>query len=153
MADGSSFHRLLHDDAQRNPQTVNIKIKPDEAIRRVILCSGKVYYDLLEEREKRGIDDVYLLRLEQFYPWPMKSMMTELGRFKTAEVIWCQEEPKNMGGWTFVDAWIELTLSRMKGVKATRARYVGRPASASTAAGLMSRHLKELETFLAEAFA
>ena len=152
FAEGSSFHRLLHDDADRAVNT-SIVLKPDAEIRRVVMCSGKVYYDLLEAREAAGITDVYLLRLEQFYPWPLKSAMTELGRFPNAELVWCQEEPKNMGGWTFVDPWIELTLARMKGVKATRARYVGRPASASTAAGLMSRHKKELETFLAEAFA
>ena len=78
--------------------------------------------------------------------------MTELGRFKNAELVWCQEEPKNMGGWTFVEPWLELTLARLS-IKAKRARYVGRPASATTAAGTMSRHLKELETFLNEAFA
>jgi 2-oxoglutarate dehydrogenase E1 component len=152
MAEGSSFHRILHDDAQTNPASLKVKLRADADIRRVVLCSGKVYYDLLEEREKRGITDVYLLRLEQFYPWPMKSAMTELGRFKNAELVWCQEEPKNMGGWTFVDPWLELTLDKLK-VKSKRARYVGRPASASTAAGLMSRHLKELQTFLDEAFA
>ena len=141
--EGSSFHRVLWDDAQRGSGLTSIKLKPDDEIRRVVLCSGKVYYDLLDEREKRGIDDVYLLRLEQFYPWPMKSLSTELARFKTAELVWCQEEPKNMGGWTFVDPWLELTLAKLK-IKAKRARYVGRPASASTAAGLMSRHLKEL---------
>jgi len=92
------------------------------------------------------------VRLEQFYPWPLKSVMGVLGRFKNAELVWCQEEPKNMGGWTFVDPWLELTLDRLD-VKAKRARYVGRPASASTAAGMMSRHMKELETFLNEAFA
>ena len=91
-----------------------------------MLCSGKVYFDLLDEREKRGIDDVYLLRLEQFYPWPMKSLSSELARFKNAELVWCQEEPKNMGGWTFVDPWLELTLAKLN-VKAKRARYVGRP--------------------------
>jgi 2-oxoglutarate dehydrogenase E1 component len=79
-------------------------------------------------------------------------MRKELGRFPNAELIWCQEEPKNMGAWTFVDPWIELTLERSD-TKMKRARYVGRPASASTAAGLMSRHLKELQTFLAEAMA
>ena len=152
MAEGSSFHRILHDDAERRPEVAGVKLVPDDKVRRVVLCSGKVYYDLLESREKRGINDVYLMRLEQFYPWPMKSMLTELGRFKNAELVWCQEEPKNMGGWTFVDPWLELTLERMD-VKAKRARYVGRPASASTAAGLMSRHLKELESFLNEAFA
>ena len=81
----------------------------------------------------------------------MKSLLSELGRFKNADLVWCQEEPKNMGGWAFVDPWLELTLEKLK-VKAKRARYVGRPASASTAAGVMSRHLKELQTFLNEAF-
>ena len=152
MAEGSSFHRVLWDDAQRGNGLTSIKLKGDDDVRRVVLCSGKVYYDLLDEREKRGIDDVYLLRLEQFYPWPVKSLSTELSRFKTAELVWCQEEPKNMGGWNFVDPWLELTLAKLK-IKAKRARYVGRPASASTAAGLMSRHLKELAAFLEDAFA
>jgi 2-oxoglutarate dehydrogenase E1 component len=152
MAEGSSFHRVLHDDAERRPEVAGVTIKPEDKIRRVVLCSGKVYYDLLDAREKKGIDDVYLMRLEQFYPWPMQSLRKELGRFPNAELVWCQEEPKNMGGWTFVDPWLELTLNKLE-IKAKRARYVGRPASASTAAGLMSRHLKELETFLNEAFA
>ena len=150
MAEGSSFHRVLWDDA--GTALTAIRLRPDAEIRRVILCSGKVYYDLLEDREERGIDDVYLMRLEQFYPWPMKSLSTELARFANAELVWCQEEPKNMGGWTFVDPWLELTLARLN-VKAKRARYVGRPASASTAAGLMSRHTRELKAFLADAFA
>jgi 2-oxoglutarate dehydrogenase E1 component len=152
LAEGSSFHRVLWDDAQRDTGLTTIKLKPDDQIRRVVLCSGKVYYDLLDDREKKGVDDVYILRLEQFYPWPMKSISSELARFKNAELVWCQEEPKNMGGWTFVDPWLELSLAKLK-IKAKRARYVGRPASASTAAGLMTRHLKELETFLGEAFA
>ncbi len=151
MAEGSSFHRVLSDDAEHHRHTTT-RLQPDEQIRRVVLCSGKVYYDLLDEREKLGIDDVYLLRLEQFYPWPMKSLSLELARFKSAELVWCQEEPKNMGGWTFVDPWLELTLAKLT-VSAKRARYVGRPASASTAAGLMSRHQRELATFLAAAFA
>ena len=151
MAEGSSFHRVLADDAQWKRNTT-IELAPDANIRRVILCSGKVYYDLLDEREARGANDVYLLRLEQFYPWPMKSLTTELARFKGAELVWCQEEPKNMGGWTFVDPWLELTLGKMA-VAAKRARYIGRPATASTAAGVMSRHKRELEAFLAAAFA
>ncbi|MBU2382144.1 MAG: 2-oxoglutarate dehydrogenase E1 component, partial [Alphaproteobacteria bacterium] len=152
LAEGSSFHRVLHDDAQTRPDVAGVTLKPDAEIRRVVLCSGKVYYDLLERREKDGIDDVYLMRLEQFYPWPMKSLMTELARFPQAELVWCQEEPRNMGGWTFVDPWLELTLERLD-VKTKRARYIGRPASASTAAGQMSRHLKELDAFLTDAFA
>ena len=152
LAEGSTFHRLLHDDGQTHPDRAGLTVRPDAEIKKVVLCSGKVYYDLLDAREKAGRDDIYLLRLEQFYPWPMQSMRKELGRFPNAELIWCQEEPKNMGAWTFVDPWIELTLERSD-TKMKRARYVGRPASASTAAGLMSRHLKELQTFLAEAMA
>ncbi len=151
MAEGSSFHRVLRDDAEYGRHTTS-QLKVEDDIRRVVLCSGKVYFDLLDEREKRGVDDVYLMRLEQFYPWPVKSLSTELARFKNAELVWCQEEPKNMGGWTFVDPWLELTLAKLN-IAAKRARYVGRPASASTAAGLMTRHVKELQTFLALAFA
>ncbi len=152
LAEGSSFHRILHDDGQTHPERAGLTVKPDGEIKKVVLCSGKVYYDLLDAREKAGRADIYLLRLEQFYPWPMQSMRKELARFPNAELIWCQEEPKNMGGWTFVDPWIELTLERSE-TQMKRARYVGRPASASTAAGLMSRHLKEMQTFLAEALA
>ncbi len=149
---GSHFHRVMVDGAEVGCDVGGVKLKPDKEIKRVVLCSGKVYFDLVDARAKAGRDDVYLLRLEQFYPWPNKSLSQVLSRFPNAELVWCQEEPKNMGGWTFVAPWLELTLERLK-ISAKRARYVGRPASASTAAGLMSRHLKELEAFLAEAFA
>ena len=152
LAEGSAFHRVLVDGAEAGCDVGGVKLTSDDKIKRVIMCSGKVYFDLIEQRAKSGRDDVYILRLEQFYPWPMKSVSNELKRFPNAELVWVQEEPKNMGGWTFVDPWLELTLERMD-VKAKRARYVGRQASASTAAGLMSRHLKELEAFLTEAFA
>jgi 2-oxoglutarate dehydrogenase E1 component len=152
FAEGSSFHRVLLDGAQTGADVGGVTLKSDAEIRRVLICSGKVYYDLIEQRAKGGHDDVYILRLEQFYPWPLKSVSKELKRFKNAELVWVQEEPKNMGGWTFVDPWLELTLERLN-LPSKRARYVGRPASASPAAGLMSRHLKELEAFLTEAFA
>jgi 2-oxoglutarate dehydrogenase E1 component len=145
----ASFHRLLWDDAEISDD-VKIKLVKDENIRRVVMCSGKVYYDLLDEREKAGIDDIYLLRIEQLYPWPHKALIQELGRFKNAEFVWCQEEPYNMGAWTFVQPNIERVLEFIK-AKNTRPRYAGRPASASTATGLMSRHLKELKTLLDEA--
>ena len=151
MGPGSSFHRVLWDDAETRPgSTVNLV--GDDKIRRVILCAGKVYYDLLEEREKRGINDVYLLRVEQFYPYPAQSLITELKRFTKADMVWCQEEPKNMGAWFFMDPNLEWTLGQV-GAKTKRARYVGRPAAASPATGLMSRHKQELEDMLNEAFA
>jgi 2-oxoglutarate dehydrogenase E1 component len=151
MGPGSSFHRVLWDDAETRPGST-VALASDERIRRVILCSGKVYYDLLEEREKRGISDVYLLRVEQFYPYPAHSLINELKRFSKADMVWCQEEPKNMGAWSFMDPNLEWTLSQV-GAKTKRARYVGRPASASPATGLMSRHKQEVEDLLNEAFA
>ena len=122
----------------------------DSKIRRVVLCSGKVYFDLYEEREKRGIKDIYLLRVEQLYPWPHKALIHELARFKAAEFVWCQEEPYNMGAWSFAQPNIERVLEFV-GATSPRPRYAGRPPSASTATGLMSKHLKELKTFLKEA--
>ncbi|MGH6908324.1 MAG: 2-oxoglutarate dehydrogenase E1 component, partial [Aestuariivirga sp.] len=149
MGEGTSFHRLLWDDAEVLAGE-RIKLAPDAAIRRVVMCTGKVYYDLYEEREKRGIGDIYLLRIEQLYPWPHKALILELQRFKNAEFVWCQEEPYNMGAWTFAQPNIERVLEFV-GATNTRPRYAGRPPSASTATGLMSRHLKELNTFLGEA--
>ncbi|NBE06537.1 2-oxoglutarate dehydrogenase E1 component [Paragemmobacter ruber] len=145
---GSTFHRVLWDDAQKGHS--DLKLKPDAKIKRVVICSGKVYYDLLAERDKRGQDDTYLLRLEQFYPFPAMSMVKELERFKNAEVIWCQEEPKNQGGWSFVEPNLEWVLSRI-GAKSKRATYAGRTASASPATGLASRHKAEQEALVNEA--
>jgi 2-oxoglutarate dehydrogenase E1 component len=149
MGPDTSFHRLLWDDAQLLPDE-KIKLVADDKIRRVVVSSGKVYYDLYEEREKRGIDDIYLLRIEQLYPFPTKALMTELSRFKQAEIVWCQEEPRNMGGWVFVDIFLEWVLNQI-GAKHRRARYAGRPAAASTAVGQMSLHLAQLKHFLDEA--
>ena len=105
-----------------------IKLAKDDKIRRVVLCSGKVYYDLYEEREKRGIDDVYLLRVEQLYPFPVKALATELARFKNADIVWCQEEPKNMGAWSFVEPYLEWVLAHAGAkVEARRATPAARP--------------------------
>ena len=146
---GTSFHRLLWDDAQFLPGE-KIQLVADDKIRRVVLCSGKVYYDLYEEREKRGVNDIYLLRVEQLYPFPTKALIAELSRFKQAEIVWCQEEPRNMGPWFFVDVYLEWVLNQIN-AKHRRARYAGRPASASTAVGQMSKHLAQLKQFLDEA--
>jgi 2-oxoglutarate dehydrogenase E1 component len=146
---GTTFHRLLWDDAQTLPDE-KIKLVADDKIRRVIMCSGKVYYDLYEEREKRGIDDMYLLRIEQLFPFPSKALVAELSRFKQAEMVWCQEEPRNMGAWFFVDVFLTWVLNQI-GAKNRTTRYAGRPASASTAVGQMSKHLAQLKQFLDEA--
>jgi 2-oxoglutarate dehydrogenase E1 component len=148
MADGSSFHRVLWDDAQSKPGS-SLALVPDEKIARVVLCSGKVYYDLFEEREKLGMDRIQLLRVEQLYPFPDHALEQELKRFPNAEVIWCQEEPANQGAWTFAAPRVQAVMERLGGHKPLR--YVGRAASASTAAGLMSQHLAELRAFLGEA--
>ena len=137
FGEGSSFHRLLWDDAQLgNSET---KLVADSKIRRVVMCSGKVYYDLLAERDARGIDDIYLLRVEQLYPFPGRSMREELVRFSGAEIVWCQEEPKNQGYWSFIDPHIEDVLAGVK-TGSSRARYVGRKAAASPATGLAKSH-------------
>jgi 2-oxoglutarate dehydrogenase E1 component len=146
---GTTFHRLLWDDAQFLPDQP-IKLVPDPKIRRVVLCSGKVYYDLYEEREKRGINDVYLLRVEQLYPFPARALIQELTRFKDAEMIWCQEEPRNMGAWSFIEPNLSWVLEHIE-AKHKRPRYMGRPSSAATATGLMSKHVSELKAFLDEA--
>ncbi|UYV36220.1 2-oxoglutarate dehydrogenase E1 component [Rhodobacteraceae bacterium D3-12] len=145
---GSSFHRVLWDDAQQGLSET--KLKADKQVKRVVMCSGKVYYDLLEERDARGIDDIYLMRIEQFYPFPAHSLLNELERFKGAEMIWCQEEPKNQGAWSFIEPNIEWVLGRIK-AKHTRPTYIGRPASASPATGLAAQHKKQQQALVNDA--
>jgi len=145
MPQGSSFHRGLWDDAEM--RSSELKWAPDDKMRRLVICSGKVYFDLLEARDGAGLDDVYLMRLEQFYPFPALSLTRELARFKNAGVVWCQEEPKNQGGWFFVEPNIEWVLGRI-GATTGRAIYAGRPASASPATGLAARHKAEQEALV-----
>ncbi|MEO0682998.1 MAG: 2-oxoglutarate dehydrogenase E1 component, partial [Pseudomonadota bacterium] len=149
MATGSSFHRVLWDDAERGHAS-DLTLRPDEEIRKVVICSGKVYYDLLEARDEAEKSDVYILRLEQFYPFPAISLTKELNRFKGAEIVWCQEEPKNQGAWTFVEPNIEWVLGRI-GAEHGRPRYAGRPASASPATGLAKKHRQEQDALVADA--
>jgi 2-oxoglutarate dehydrogenase E1 component len=146
---GSSFHRVLWDDAVSAPNTTTIKPVPNEDVARVVLCSGKVYYDLFEEREKRGENRIQILRIEQLYPFPGLALTDELTRFPNAEIIWCQEEPKNQGAWTFIAPNIESVMEQL-GRKGPL-RYTGRKASASPAAGQMSKHQAELKDFLNDA--
>ncbi len=147
METGSTFHRVLWDDADTR---LGGTLKPAKNIRRVVLCSGKVYFDLLEAREEAGIDDVYIIRLEQLYPFPKGPLMAELETLAHAEMVWCQEEPRNMGAWSHVEPELEDTLIDL-GAKHTRPAYAGRRSTASTATGLMSRHLQERAKLLADA--
>jgi len=119
-------------------------------VRRVVLCSGKVYYDLWEEREKKGIRDVALVRLEQYYPFPRKQILEMLRPYKDAPLVWCQEEPVNMGAWTFLDRRLESILTEL-GARHTRPIYVGRGASAAPATGVLSRHMAEQQQLVAHA--
>ncbi len=122
----------------------------DDKVRRVVLCSGKVYYDLLQARDDQGIDDVALVRVEQLYPWPKDTLMRILKRYPKADVVWCQEEPANMGSWTFVDRRIEYALEELQhGAK--RAHYAGRPASASPATGSFREHTREQNLLVEQA--
>jgi len=153
MATGSSFHRILWDDAdasRRPPAEGSHRLGADGRVRRVVMCSGKVYYDLADARDAAGLDDIYLLRVEQLYPFPARSLIEELTRFPQAEVVWCQEEPRNMGAWTYIEPNIEWALSHVPGAASKRARYVGRSAAASTATGLLSKHTLEQKALVAE---
>ncbi|NVJ71464.1 MAG: 2-oxoglutarate dehydrogenase E1 component [Alphaproteobacteria bacterium] len=147
---GSQFHRVLWDHAE-NEQDGSIKLKSDDKIKRVVLCSGKVYYDLLEERDRRKQDDTYLLRVEQLYPFPAQAIAKEMQRFKNVEqIVWCQEEPRNMGAWFFIHEPLEEVLVELK-MPVTRPVYAGRAASAATATGLASKHAAEQSALVDQA--
>jgi 2-oxoglutarate dehydrogenase E1 component len=133
MTTGTRFTRVL-------PETRSLV--PDAKLRRVVLCSGKIYYDLVEKRAERGLDDVAILRVEQLYPWPKDTVKKELARYPAADLVWAQEEPANMGAWTFVDRRIEFLCEELE-ISARRAAYCGRKAAASPATGLYKSHAAE----------
>ncbi|MBN9413141.1 MAG: 2-oxoglutarate dehydrogenase E1 component [Candidatus Paracaedimonas acanthamoebae] len=122
----------------------------DLNIKRVILCTGKIYYDLYQARQAKNIQDIALIRIEQLYPFPHEKLVQELKRYSQAEIIWCQEEPENMGAWTFIDRRIEKVLREIKGAY-LRPHYVGRPESASPATGFYERHEYEQTLFIEQA--
>ena len=121
-------------------------------VRRVVLCTGKVYYDLLAARRDKAIRDIAIVRVEQLYPFPVVSLPRALAQYPNAEVVWCQEEPENMGAWSFVDRRIEKVLAGID-VKTKRPRYIGRPEAASPATGLAKTHAAEQTALVAEALA
>ena len=141
MAEQTAFRRVIKDP------DINLK---DKNIKKVVICSGKVFYNLYEEREKRKLENVKILRLEQIYPFPHRTLKEELSKTPDAEVVWCQEEPKNMGSWFFVDRKIEDVLMSYKG-KFLRPTYAGREEAASPAKGSLSRHNKEQADLVNEA--
>ncbi|OUR76832.1 2-oxoglutarate dehydrogenase E1 component [Alphaproteobacteria bacterium 46_93_T64] len=132
MGHGSSFHRVLYDN--------DVVSKPKD-VKRIVLCSGKIYYDLKARRDEAGQTDTYFLRLEQLYPFPEEALAEELRDFThVEEVVWCQEEPKNMGAWTFVEPNLEKSFAKVGMKNVSRARYAGRKESAATATGLLKKH-------------
>ncbi len=142
---GETFHRLLWDD--RHEELIN-----DNKAKKLVLCSGRIYYDLFEERENHKSSDVYLLRVEQLYPFPEKGLIKELTRHKNIkEIVWCQEEPKNMGAWTYMRENIEELFDKID-IKNKRIKYIGRAASASTATGLMANHKAQLTDIFKKVF-
>ena len=148
----NSFHRVMWDHSM-DPKTKGfIKLKSNSDIKKVILCSGKVYFDLLVAREKLKKDDVILFRIEQLYPFPAKSLVKELKPFaKKANFYWCQEEPKNMGAWLLVRDYIRWTLDTIK-AKNNEISYIGRIPDASPATGYAKRHLSEQQEIINKVF-
>ena len=141
FAEGSHFRHVI---GEVDP------IGPNEAVKRVVLCSGKVYYDLLAERRDKHLADIAIVRLEQLYPFPTRSLPPVLAQYPNAEIAWCQEEPENMGAWSFVDRKIEALLAGM-GHARPRPAYVGREAAASPATGLAKVHAAEQADLVARA--
>ena len=133
MAEGSHFSFVLGE--------MDKLMAPDQ-VKRVVICSGKVYYDLLAERREKGVQDVAIVRLEQIFPFPEHTLGDILKPYANAEVVWCQEEPANMGAWSFVDRRIEQVLLA-NGGRAMRPRYAGRVEAASPATGLAKVHAAE----------
>ncbi len=145
----SSFHRILEDGAEVH-DAKPLSLATDSKIKRVILCSGKVYFDLYEARNARNLTDIYLLRIEELYPFPNTALRAFLARFDTAHFVWCQEEPQNMGAWFFIRDHIEDILRELN-TDFPQLSYSGRAASASTAAGLMKNHTQQREKFINDA--
>ena len=142
----NSFHRILEDHAYlEDSQT--IELKKDSKIEKVIMCSGKIYFDLLEAREKVKNDRIVFIRIEQLYPFPAKTLAKLLKRYENAEFIWCQEEPKNMGAWNTVRNYIDRTLEIID-FRNSKVKYVGRNASSTTATGNFNKHLAEQKKIL-----
>ena len=146
FTENKTFHRILEDDAYMSNSQL-VKLQDDKNIEKVVMCSGKIYYDLVEAREKSNNDRVVFIRLEQLYPFPAKTLANILKKYENAEFIWCQEEPKNMGAWNTVRNYIDRTLEIIYFTK-DKVRYVGRKASSSTATGNLNKHLAQQKEIL-----
>jgi len=141
MGAGTSFHRVIAESDA---------IAAEDQVRRVVLSSGKVYFDLVKARAAAGEKRVALVRVEQLYPFPLNTLGKVLQHYRNAEIVWCQEEPQNMGAWNFVDRRIEEVLAGLD-VAAKRPRFAGRAEAASPATGLFKRHVEEQTHLVADA--
>ncbi len=138
----NTFHRILKDHAEVGGYGL-IKLQEDKKIKKVVLCSGKIYFDLVEAREKTTNDKVLFIRIEQLYPFPVKTLAQELKKFKkNARFFWCQEEPQNMGAWNSARNYIEWTLNYIK-AENRKVSYIGRKPAASPATGYLKKHLAQ----------
>ena len=148
----NTFHRVLWDHAIDHKSKGFIKLKESSKIKKVILCSGKVYFDLLDAREKLKRDDVVMYRIEQLYPFPVKALINELKPYaKNAKFFWCQEEPKNMGAWFSVRDYIQWTLDTIK-AKNNKISYIGRSPDATPATGYAKRHNSQQQEIIKNVF-
>jgi len=143
----NTFHRVLNDHADFKKNDL-IKLAEDKKIKKVVICSGKIYFDLLQAREKNKNKNVFIIRIEQLYPFPVKTLAKELKRFrKKSEFFWCQEEPKNMGAWNTVRNYIQWSLEHIK-AENKEVNYIGRKPGASPASGYLKKHLAEQNEIL-----
>ncbi len=148
----NSFHRVLWDHAVDPKIKGFIKLKNKKLIKKVIICSGKIYFDLLEAREKLKKDDIIFYRIEQLYPFPVKALAEELKPYaKNANFYWCQEEPKNMGAWFSVRDYIQWTLDNIK-ANNNKVYYIGRNSDASPATGYVKRHISQQQEIIKKVF-
>jgi 2-oxoglutarate dehydrogenase E1 component len=141
MGPGTTFHRVLDER--------DTKVKSGKA-KRLVMCSGKVYYDLAAARDEAEQWDIEIIRIEQLYPFPTKALIEVLEATPKADLVWCQEEPRNMGGWSFVREFIEEAMAEA-GTAQTRLVYAGRDAAASPATGTLARHNREQAALVAAA--
>ncbi len=142
----NTFHRILDDEAYLENSKL-IKLKKNSKIKKVVMCSGKIYYDLLEAREQAKNDSIVFVRIEQLYPFPAKTLANLLKKYEKAKFIWCQEEPKNMGAWNTVRNYIDRTLEIIH-FNGDKVEYIGRKASSSTATGNLNKHLAQQKEIL-----
>jgi 2-oxoglutarate dehydrogenase E1 component len=136
---------------QRVIGEVDTSLAPKDKIRRLIFCSGKVYFDLVQARTEKKIKDIAIVRVEQLSPFPFKEIVEQSAAYPNAEIVWVQEEHKNMGAWSWIAPYFRSALKPQRG-SSFFPRYIGRPVGAATATGYLYEHTSQLHTFLTEAF-